>query len=88
MTITFPILLKYKKQYQMCMDFLERHNIVWGDGSRATQIISKHFPVYIIYENGRIYRLFTHYDCIDADFVEAVSCCDGGRPVIMEFEDE
>ena len=28
MTITFPILLKYKKQYQMCMDFLESHGSI------------------------------------------------------------
>lgn len=85
MKVKFPVLIKYEKQYEIFMAFLERHNIVWGDGSNATSIICPHFPVYITYDNGRIYRLF-YYKGLT--YENAVNCCEGERPIELEFEDE
>lgn len=83
--VKFPVLIKYEKQYKIFMDFLEKHNIVWGDGSNATSIICPHFPVYIVYDGGRIYRLY-YYKGLT--YKAAAGCCENGHPVELEFENE
>ena len=44
MKVKFPILLKNRKQFNICMKFLEKEGYRWRAGQLPTQFIPDDFP--------------------------------------------
>ena len=87
MKIKFPILIQYKKQYDLFMEYLDKIGVMWKSGVKPSEFKPAEFPQYPIYilyweKHGSDKKCLTYVYKDEAEWLD-----DNYKEHEVEFED-